>query len=96
MIEVYFLMFLHSCPNVDVGVNYATITSNALNTYVLGRHVALEWGIGGVLRWKSVEDPSTVSQGENKGYVGSYKVFGTTVEAIFGGVYHQFVRPPFP
>jgi len=30
------------------------------------------------------------------GYVGLHKVLGTTVEAIVGGVYHQFVRPPFP
>ena len=37
-------------------------------------------------------DPQTVAKGDNVGHVGLHKVTGTTVEAIVGGVYHQFVR----
>jgi len=87
-------MFLHSCPNVNSGANYANITSNALNTYTLGEQVGREWGIGKVLRWKSMVDPQTGVRGVGSGQVGLHKVLGTTVEAIIGGVYHQFVRLP--
>ena len=31
----------------------------------------------------------------DNGHVRLHKVLGTTVEAIAGGVYHRFVRPPF-
>ena len=95
ILESYFLMFLHSCPNVNSGADYANITSNALNTYTLGEHVGREWGIGKVLKWKSMVDPQMVAKGTDNGYVGLHKVLGTTVEAIVGGVYHQFVRLPF-
>jgi len=88
IIEAYFLMFLHSCPNVNSGANYANITSNALNTYTLGEHVGREWGIGKVLRWTSMVDPQMGVKG--MGHIGLHKVLGTTVEAIVGGVYHQF------
>jgi len=84
-------MFLHSCPNVNSGADYANITSNALNTYTLGEHVGREWGIGRVLRWKSMADPR---MGVGSGQIGLHKVLGATVEAIVGGVYHQFVRLP--
>ena len=94
ILEAYFLMFLHSCPNVNSGADYANITSNSLNTYTLGEHVGREWGIGKVLRWRSKMDPQMGMKG--MGQVGLHKVLGTTVEAIVGGVYHQFVRPPFP
>jgi len=87
-------MFLHSCPNVNSGANYANITSNALNTYTLGEHVGREWGIGKVLRWKSMVDPQMGMKGMGSGQIGLHKVLGTTVEAIVGGVYHQFVRMP--
>lgn len=96
MLETYFLLFLHSCPNANSGTNYATITSNALNTYTLGEHIGREWGIGKVLKWKSMVDPQMVAKGADNGYIGLHKVLGTTVEAIFGGIYHQFVRPSFP
>lgn len=35
-------------------------------------------------------DPQMVAKGRDNGHVGLYKVLGTTVEAIFGGVYYQF------
>lgn len=85
-------MFLHSCPNVNSGADYANITSNALNTYTLGEHVGREWGIGKVLKWRYMVDPQMVAKGADNGHVGLHKVLGTTVEAIVGGVYHQFVR----
>lgn len=88
-------MFLHSCPSIDAGANYEKIASNTLNTYTLGEHVGREWGIGRVLKWKSMADPQAVAKGVDNAHVGLHKVLGTTVEAIVGGVYHQFVRPPF-
>ena len=94
IIEAYFLMFLHSCPNVDSRTDYAKIISNALNTYTLGEHVGREWGIGKVLRWKLMVDSQMVTKAVDNGYIGLHKVLGTTVEAIVGGVYHQFVRLP--
>ncbi|KAF9645734.1 hypothetical protein BDM02DRAFT_3189421 [Thelephora ganbajun] len=90
ILEAYFLMFLHSCPNINSGADYANITSNALNTYTLGEHVGREWGIGKVLKWKSMVDLHMVAKGMDNGNVGLHKVLGTTVEAIIGGVYHQF------
>ena len=96
VLEAYFLIFLHSCPNVNSGANYASITSNTLNTYTLGEHVGREWGIGKVLKWKLMVDPQMVAKGGDSGRLGFHKVLGTTVEAIVGGVYHQFVRCLFP
>lgn len=87
-------MFLHSCPNVNPGANYEKIASNALNTYTLGEYVGREWGIGRVLKWKSMVDPQVAAKGADNAHVGLHKVLGTTVEAIVGGVYHQFVRFP--
>lgn len=83
-------MFLHSCPNVNSGADYEKITSNALNTYTLGEHVGREWGIGKALKWKSMVDPQMLAKGVDSARVGLHKVLGSTVEAIVGGVYHQF------
>lgn len=47
-----------------------------------------------MLTWKSMVDPQMVTKGADNAHVGLHKVLGTTVEAIVGGVYHQFVRPP--
>ena len=41
-------------------------------------------------------DPQMAAKGADKGHIGLHKVLGTTVEAIVGGVYHQFVRLLFP
>jgi len=95
VIGAYFLTFLHSCPSVNSGADYSNIASNALNTYTLGEHVGREWRIGRVLRWKYMVDPQMISRGMDNRHVGLHKVLGTTVEAIVGGVYHQFVRLPF-
>lgn len=39
-------------------------------------------------------DPQMGVKGVGSGQIGLHKVLGTTVEAIVGGVYHQFVRLP--
>lgn len=36
-----------------------------------------------------------IARGVDNRHIGLHKVLGTTVEAIVGGVYHQFVRLPF-
>ncbi len=44
-----------------------------------------------------VEVPSLLAnvKGDNARSVGMYKVHGSTVEAVVGGVFHQFVRTTF-
>lgn len=83
------------------------IMERALNTYVLGEHVAPQWSLGKVLKWRpmnvgsfsvplgpDVDTPSPLVglSSDNARGVGLYKVLGTTVEAVAGGVFHQFVR----
>ena len=85
-------MFLRSCPNVNPGADYEKIASNALNTYPLGEYIRREWGIGRVLKWKSMVDPQLVAKGAENAHVGLHKILGTIFEAISGGIYHPFVR----
>jgi hypothetical protein len=93
------MMFLHSCPNVKATHDYEAITEKALNTYVLGEFVGSKWGLPSVMKWRPVVhgdtmDPQDVVKlGRDASWsVGLYKVSGTTVEAVVGGVFHQFVR----
>ena len=107
MLQSYLLMFIHSSPSLLPNEDYDRILEHALNTYTLGEHVAPKWELGKVLKWKpmnvgnfskplgpDVEIPSLLNnvRGENARSVGMYKVQGTTVEAVVGGVFHQFVR----
>ena len=99
-------MFIHSSPALRPEHDYELILERALNTYVLGEHVAPKWQIGKVLKWRpmnvgnmskplgpNVEVPSPLMnlEPDNARSVGMYKVHGTTVEALVGGVFHQFV-----
>ena len=100
-------MFIHSSPALQPDHDYEKILAHALNTYTLGEHVAPHWEIGKVLKWRpmnvgnmskplgpEVEVPTPLAnvQGRNARSIGMYKVHGTTVEAVVGGVFHQFVR----
>lgn len=106
VLQSYLLMFIHSSPALRPEHNYDTILERALNTYVLGEHVAPKWALGKVLKWRpmnvghfskplgpSVDVPSPLMnlERDNARGVGMYKVHGTTVEAIVGGIFHQFV-----
>lgn len=72
----------------------------ALNTYVLGEHVGPQWQLGKVMKWAPAtsnpslaNDPTSVVHlgKEATRSIGLYKVEGIAVEALVGGVFHQFV-----
>ncbi|KAI0819863.1 hypothetical protein BC628DRAFT_1331750 [Trametes gibbosa] len=105
VLQSYLLMFVHSSPALQPEHNYERILERALNTYVLGEHVAPKWAIGKVLKWRpmnvgnfskplgpDVDVPSPFETLERDGArgIGMYKVHGTAVEAIVGGIFHQF------
>ncbi|KAI0752562.1 hypothetical protein C8Q80DRAFT_1146933 [Daedaleopsis nitida] len=105
VLHSYLLMFVHSSPVLQPDHDYEKILAYALNTYALGEHVAPKWEIGKVLKWRpmnvgnmskplgpeiDVPGPLASVQGRSAKGVGMYKVHGTTVEAVVGGVFHQF------
>lgn len=96
VLNTYLLLFLHSFPSPKVTYDYEQITENALNTYVLGEHVGPQWGLPSVMKWRPVgldENINAARLGRDASRsIGLYKVTGTTVEAVVGGMFHQFVR----
>lgn len=60
-----------------------------LNTYRLGEHVGGAWQVENVMRWT----PALVDHDEPGKLLrssGLFKVRGTTVEAVMGGIFHQY------
>ncbi|KAG2157203.1 hypothetical protein DEU56DRAFT_968918 [Suillus clintonianus] len=52
VLESYYLLFLHSVArNQNHQHDYEYLSSRALNTYLLGEHVAPRWSLGRILRW---------------------------------------------
>ncbi|EMD36740.1 hypothetical protein CERSUDRAFT_83763 [Gelatoporia subvermispora B] len=105
VLQSYLFMFLQSSSALTPDYEFDFIADNALNTYVLGEFVAPRWDIGKVVRWTPVNinsvstgpalrrDPSSLltslSSTQSQKSIGMYKVHGTTVEAVIGGVFHQ-------
>jgi len=107
VLESYFLLFVHEVTQGRSHHDYDVLVSRALNTYLLGEHVAPQWSLGRALRWvptvsqdtlrtvqlqksdAELEDALTASPGILRS-VGLYKVMGEAVQAVIGGVYHQF------
>lgn len=115
VLESYYLLFLHSAARNQLQHDYELLSSRALNTYLLGEHIAPRWSLGRILRWSptvsqdllrnhknitsatqssdiELEQAFSTHSGIVKS-VGLYKVMGDAVQAVVGGVYHQFVRP---
>lgn len=105
ILQTYLHLFLHSSPALHPTHDYSQISQRALNTYVLGEHVAPLWSFGKVMKWTPVagpllSTPTARQEGpvavlsrlgpEASRSVGLYKVQGTAVEALVGGVFHQF------
>ncbi|KAF9240462.1 hypothetical protein BU15DRAFT_87667 [Melanogaster broomeanus] len=67
--------------------DYDLVVSRALNTYLLGEHIAPRWSLGRVLRWVPTVSQDTLRVNQS---VGLYKIMGEAVQAVVGGVYHQF------
>ena len=59
-----------------------------MNTHALGEHVAPHWRLQDVMRWVL---PRAGEPGPDGRTAGLHKVAGTTVEAVVGGILHQFV-----
>jgi hypothetical protein len=87
-LEAYLLLFLQGLP-VAAEHDHARIADRVLNTHSLGEHVAPRWRLLDVMRWVP---PRAGQPGLDGRAAGQYKVAGTTVEAIVGGILHQFVR----
>ncbi|KAG1756686.1 uncharacterized protein EDB91DRAFT_1093921 [Suillus paluster] len=51
VLESYFLLFLHSDARNQNHYDFESLSSRALNTYLLGEHIAPRWSLGRSLRW---------------------------------------------
>ncbi|KAI0687775.1 ribonuclease-III-like-domain-containing protein [Cytidiella melzeri] len=97
VLNSYLMMFLHSNPDMTAGFDYEQVAEKTLNTYLLGEFVGPKWGIPSVMKWRPVSldekiDPrNALRLGRDVSRsIGLYKVAGTAVEAVVGGVFHQF------
>lgn len=109
MLESYYLLFIHGAVKGSPhNHDYDALVSRALNTSVLGEHVAPRWSLGAALRWTPPISRDTIQAAQGHlpdadltdalaanpavvRSVGLYKVMGEAVQAVVGGVYHQFV-----
>lgn len=104
VLQSYLLLFIHSSPALNTSHDYERIAERVLNTYVLGEYVGPHWKLGKVMKWTPAT-PSVNLAGDQTEVVelgrdairsvGLYKVEGTTVQAVVGGVFHQFVSANF-
>ncbi|KAG6379875.1 hypothetical protein JVT61DRAFT_10435 [Boletus reticuloceps] len=105
VLESYYLLFVHETAHGHAHHDYERLASRALNTYFLGEHIAPRWSLGPpkeTLRATQTQNPDSeldealaASPGVAQS-VGLYKVMGEVVQAVVGGVYHQFVRGQLP
>jgi hypothetical protein len=80
------LLFLQGLP-AAAEHDHSRIAARVLNTHGLGEHVA-HWRLQDVMRWNP---PRAGDPGLDGKAAGLHKVAGTMVEAVVGGVLHQFV-----
>ncbi|KIM55729.1 hypothetical protein SCLCIDRAFT_285493 [Scleroderma citrinum Foug A] len=108
VLESYYLLFIHGAVKGSPhNHDYDALVSRALNTSVLGEHVAPRWSLGAALRWTPPISRDTIQAAQGHlpdadltdalaanpavvRSVGLYKVMGEAVQAVVGGVYHQF------
>jgi len=90
-LDAYLLLFLQGLP-AAAGHDHERITNRVLNTHCVGEHVAPHWGLQDVMRWVP---PRAADSGLDGRAAGVHKVAGTMVEAVVGGVLHQFVSREF-
>ncbi|KAG8868755.1 hypothetical protein FRB98_003232 [Tulasnella sp. 332] len=104
VLNAYLVLFLHdaraklqaSTPSTSAEApeeaDYQAIVETALDTGPLGKYVGGAWKVEDVTRWTS-----NVAVEADKGlhWAGRHAVRAATVEAIMGGVFHQYVRNGF-
>ncbi|EIM91859.1 uncharacterized protein STEHIDRAFT_151216 [Stereum hirsutum FP-91666 SS1] len=92
VLETYLQLFLHSTPGLQAtsspDYDFDNITARTLNTYVLGEHVAPQWRLPDIMRWRPVANDGLKTNDMRS--IGLYKVSGTMVESVMGGLFHQF------
>jgi hypothetical protein len=81
------VLFLQGLP-AAAEHDHSRIAARVLNTHDLGEHVASHWRLQDVMRWVP---PRAHEAGIDGRAAGLHKVAGTMVEAVVGGVLHQFV-----
>jgi hypothetical protein len=86
-LEAYMLLFLQGL-SAAAEHDHSRIATRVLNTYSLGEYVAPHWRLQEVMRWVP---PRAGEPGLDGRASGLHKVAGTMVEAVVGGVLHQFV-----
>jgi len=87
--QFYVFALLDSSPSLRQDHDFEHIAERTLNTYILGEHVGAAWSLGEALRWSPPNNTMGTGEGSVRS-VGLYKVLGGAVEAIVGGVNHQF------
>ena len=99
-LESYTLLFLHECitrpsssttkslPLPSTPFDIDLLTYRALKTHILGEFVGTRWQLDKAMLWIPVRRKG---KEEEKNIGGLYKVMGTTVEAIMGGIFHHYV-----
>jgi hypothetical protein len=90
-LEAYLLLFLQGLPKAAEH-DHSRVVARVLNTHALGEHVAPHWRLQDVMRWVP---PRAGEPGLDGRAAGLHKVAGTTVEAVVGGILHQFVSRCF-
>ncbi|THH15294.1 hypothetical protein EW146_g5159 [Bondarzewia mesenterica] len=91
IMNAYLHLFVHSTPTLASSHNYETLGFRALNTYILGEFVGPQWKVADMMRWTPAREVTSTSADDMRS-IGFYKVQGTVVEAVVGGVFHQYVR----
>ncbi|KAG9076819.1 hypothetical protein FRC06_009307 [Ceratobasidium sp. 370] len=72
-------------PSSILEQDFDEITNKAINARALGSLVGNVWGLEQVMRWVPNRVGESISNDP-----GLYTIRGTTVEAVVGGVFHQF------
>ncbi|KAG8906755.1 hypothetical protein FRB99_006246 [Tulasnella sp. 403] len=101
VLNSYLILFLHDARQkarsaaaasdsegkVAKEVDYEAIVDFVLDSYQLGGHVGKAWRVDNIMRWIPAV-PENADEKAKK--TGVNAVRATTVEAIVGGVYHEF------
>jgi hypothetical protein len=91
-LEAYLFLFLQGLP-AAAEHDHSRIVVRVLNTHTLGENVTPHWKLEDFMRWAP---PRAGYAGLDGRATGLHKVAGTTVEAVVGGVLHQFVKVIHP
>ena len=89
------LQFSRASPStVDptLPFDFDLLAYRATFTQILGEYVGNQWKLADVRQWRPpVSRNRMLGNIDSAKSPGLYKVQGTTVEGIMGGIYHQFV-----